>query len=184
MSEPTGSSVHSHLPHWLPPRTACFLTWHLAGSLPAVAVADVFTSEGAKFVAFDRVLDVAKTGPRWLERPDVAGTVCDALLTGEKNGFYHLGSWVIMPNHVHVLLFPRRRLSRIVSGIKVASAKEANRILGRTGAFWSRDYFDRWMRSSDDERRVMRYIENNPVKAGLCSQPGGWEFSSACERRG
>jgi putative transposase len=176
--------VHSHLPHWLPPHSACFLTWHLAGSLPADCVADVFTSEGAKFVAFDRVLDVGATGPRWLERADVASAVIDSLRIGERKGFYQLGSWVLMPNHIHLLLMPRIRLSRVVSGIKVTSAISANRILGRTGTFWGRDYFDRWMRNADDVGRVARYIENNPVKAGLCREPASWEFSSAYAKRG
>jgi putative transposase len=92
---------------------------------------------------------------------------------------YELGSWVIMPSHVHVLRCPTVDIVRIVSGIKVASAKAANRLLGRTGAFWSRDYFYRRIRNSIEEQRVIRYIENNPVKADLCIKPESWQFSSA-----
>jgi REP element-mobilizing transposase RayT len=98
-------------------------------------------------------------------------------------GFYEIGSWVVMPNHIHALLCPLRDLSSVVSGIKVASAKEANRLLGRTGPFWSRDYFDRWMRNSAEEKRVIRYIENNPVRAGLCREAEDWPYSSATARR-
>lgn len=88
-----------------------------------------------------------------------------------------------MPNHVHVLLNPSLELSRVVSGIRVGSAKEANRLMGRTGAFWNRDYFDRWIRGSVQEKRVVRYIENNPVQAGLCTEVADWPFSSASAQR-
>ena len=107
----------------------------------------------------------------------------EALLAGEKKNFYQLGFWVVMPNHVHILLMPRVSLTWIVSGIKVASATGANRILGRTGKFWCRDYFDRWMRNSADIARVTRYIENNPVKAGFCKEPGDYRFSSSSAKQ-
>ena len=173
---------HCHLPHWHRPGAASFLTWRLAGSLPGIKRATEYTSEGAKFVAFDRLLDAKKEGPQWLGRRDVAEAVIRSLLEGQCRGLYELGSWVLMPNHVHVLLFPLAEVPRVVSGIKRASATEANRLLGRTGAFWSRDYFDRWVRGREQEQRIARYIENNPVKAGLCSSISDWPFSSAHER--
>jgi len=142
-------------------------------------VANLWTTDGAKFVAFDKVLDARATGPQWLIQPEVAHAVIGVLLTGQSKGFYDLGSWVVMPNHVHVLLCPQVELPRVVRGIKVASAKEANRLLGRTGSFWGRDYSDRWVRDSAEEHRVVRYIENNPVKAGLCRDATAWPFSSA-----
>jgi hypothetical protein len=84
---------------------ACFLTWRLAGSLPLQRVTDVWTTEGAKFLAFDRVLDARATGPQWLIRPDIARAVIDVLFQGQDKGFYELGSWLVIPNRVHVLLF-------------------------------------------------------------------------------
>lgn len=147
-----------------------------------VKLADVWTSEGAKFVAFDRLLDARAAGPRWLSRPDVAEAVISVLFAGQGKGLYELGSWVVMPNHVHVLLFPLVALSRTVLGIKTASARAANRVLGRTGAFWARDYFDRWVRDRDEEQRIVRYIENNHVKAGLCGSASEWVYSSARQR--
>jgi REP element-mobilizing transposase RayT len=172
-------TTHSHLAHWKRPTAACFLTWRLAGSLSVQRIADVWTTEGAKFLAFDRVLDARATGPQWLILPDVARAVADSSIVGEQKGFYELGSWVIMPNHVHLIIYPLVDLSRVVWGIKVASAKEVNRLLRRAGTFWSRDYFDRWIRDSAEEQRIVRYIENNPVKAGLCIEAGAWPFSSA-----
>jgi REP element-mobilizing transposase RayT len=170
---------HSHLPHWKRPGTPCFLTWRLADSLPAEHIAEIWTSEGAKFEAFDRLLDARATGPHWLSRDDIARAVIDVLFAGQLKGFYELGSWVVMPNHVHALLNPLVDLARIVSGIKVTSAKQANRLLSRTGPFWSRDYFDRNVRNSAEESRIVGYIEKNPVKAGLCSEVYEWPYSSA-----
>jgi REP element-mobilizing transposase RayT len=167
-----------HLPHFKRPGFSSFLTWRLEGSLPVARVADLWTTEGAKFVASDRLLDARATGPQWLSRPDIAHIVIEVLFAGQRKDFYELGSWVVMPNHVHVLLFPLVDLSRIVSGIKVTSAKEANRMLNRTGAFWSKDYYDRCVRDSTEERRIVRYIENNPVKAGLCHDPAEWPFGT------
>jgi hypothetical protein len=96
----------------------CFVTWRLAGSLPVNRVAEVWTTEGAKFAAFDRLLDARATGPQSLIRPDVAKAVASILFEGQALGFYELGSLVVMPNHVHVLLLPLIDLSRVVSGIK------------------------------------------------------------------
>ena len=145
-------------------------------------MADRYTTEGAKFAAVDRLLDEDASGPKWLRRADLAEAAIRVLYDGQANGFYELISWVIMPNHVHLLIYPRKDLSQIVWGIKRQTARAANRILKRTGAFWERDYFDRWMRDSDGEQRVIRYIENNPVKAGLCSSIHDWPYSSARQR--
>ena len=45
--------------------------------------------------------------------------------------------------------------------------------------FWMEEYFDRYVRNADHFRNTVNYIENNPVKAGLCSKPSDWPFSSA-----
>jgi REP element-mobilizing transposase RayT len=68
----------------------------------------VWTSDGLKFVELDQLLDAVSTRPSWLERPDVAGVVANALLKGERESKYELGAWVLMPNHVHAALSPVR----------------------------------------------------------------------------
>jgi putative DNA methylase len=89
-----------------------------------------------------------------------------------------------MPNHIHVLLRPRpgHKLETIVHSLKSYTALEANKVLGREGQFWMREVFDRYIRDQEHFARTFRYIENNPVKAGLCARPEDWEFSSACKR--
>ena len=172
---------HRRLEHSFRDGSAYFLTWRLEGSLPIARVAEFFTIDGPKFVELDRLLDAAPTGPRWLERPEIASIVVDALMKGEQESKYELGAWVLMPNHVHAALRPLGEdLASTVRYIKGSSTREANRLLNRTGLkFWAKDYFDRRIRDWDHEGRVTRYIENNPVKAGLCGAVTDWPWSSA-----
>jgi len=136
---------------------------------------------GRSFVALDRALDRADVGPTWLRHPRVARSVVRCLRYGaEKLNFYKLYAFVVMPNHVHVLLEPKVPLARITHGIKGVSARLANRILGRSGRpFWQDESFDRWLRDEAEFRRTVRYIENNPVRAGLVQNPEDWPWSSA-----
>jgi hypothetical protein len=66
---------------------------------------------------------------------------------------------------------------------KSFTAHEANRILDRKGRFWFPEPFDRYIRNHEHFKKTIRYIEGNPVKAGLCEKPSDWRFSSAhlCE---
>ena len=122
-------------------------------------------------------------GSSLLNNQEVAGMVQDSLLKFDGVR-YQLFAWVVMPNHVHSLMsrFEGYELKNIVHSLKSYSAHEANKILGRSGQFWMEDYFDRYMRNEEHFRRTVRYIENNPVKAGLCSIPAEWPFSSASFR--
>jgi len=128
----------------------------------------------------ERYLDQG-TGACHLRRPDIADMVSDALgyFHGEQ---YVLGDWVVMPNHVHLILWPMPNftLSEILKGRKQYTAKEANRILGRTGkSFWQVESFDHWIRSDEEKSRMRRYIRANPVKAGLCASAEQWRWGSA-----
>ncbi len=62
---------------------------------------------------------------------------------------------------------------------KSYTAHEANRILNRNGQLWMKEYFDRYIRNAEHYRNTVRHIESNPVRAGLCSKPAEWPFSSA-----
>jgi len=178
---------HNRLEHPFRDGSAYFVTWRLEGSLPVAGITEFLTSDGPKFVAFDQLLDAVSTGPRWLERPDVAPIVMNALLKGHRESMYELGAWVAMPNHAHAALRPigDHDLASTVRRIKGSSAREANRLLNRSSSrFWSKDYFDRRIRDGDHRGRVARYIENNPVNAGLCGDIRDWPWSSAHEKRG
>ncbi len=94
---------------------------------------------------------------------------------------YRLIAWVIMTNHIHALAMPFENieLREITHSIKSYTAHEANKLLNRKGQFWQHESFDRYVRNRKHFLNVIEYIENNPVKAGLCEKPEDWKFSSA-----
>ena len=118
-----------------------------------------------------------------LSRPEAAALARDALrhFDGDR---YHLHGWVVMPNHVHVLATLRgdNTLSGVVHAWKSYTAHQQNQIGGRSGTFWSADYFDRFMRDEAHFAATLDYIHWNPVKAGLCAEPGDWQWSSYPEQ--
>jgi len=124
-------------------------------------------------------------GPTWLADPQVAGVVEDALQFFDSRR-YRLHAWVVMPNHVHVVITPHAdvSVSGIVSSSKSFTAKRANALLERQGAFWQEDYFDRFIRDERHFEAALHYVEANPVVAGLCAMPEDWMFSSARHRHG
>jgi REP element-mobilizing transposase RayT len=113
--------------------------------------------------------------------PSVADGVTELILKGEKElGYFSLHAFVVMPNHVHLLMNPKRALCRIMNGIKGSTANAANEILGRTGKpFWQDESFDHWVRTEKEFGNIFRYIEWNPVSAGLARRPEDWVWSSA-----
>ena len=136
---------------------------------------------GREFVGMDRELDKAATGPRWLGDERVAQCVADTLKFGERQlGLDDLEAWVLMINHVHILIEPKVPLQRITKSIKSFSARQANAILQRTGQpFWQEESYDRWVRGPRETGKIVRYIEQNPVTVGLVEIAEDWRWSSA-----
>ncbi len=169
------------LPHLYPEGRWLFLTWHLHGALRTSQVAPPRkATAGEAFVLMDRILDRAQTGPMFLKQDEIAEIVADALRFGHEQGRYELGPFAIMPNHVHVLLFPKTPVNALMKSLKGYTAREANRILDRTGTpFWQKESYDHWVRNQDEWKKIAAYIENNPVKAGLVSRPQDFRWSSA-----
>ena len=119
-------------------------------------------------------------GEALLAIPQVAEIVQNKFIVGHP-AMYTLIEWCVMPNHVHVMvkLAPGSHLSEIIRIWKGGSSIEINRLLGRSGALWQREYYDRFVRDMDHYHDCRAYIRNNPVKAGLCAIPEDWCFSSA-----
>jgi REP element-mobilizing transposase RayT len=92
----------------------------------------------------DRYLDTTDVGPMFLRQEEVLAAVVESLHRGVGLGHYLLGAWTIMSNHVHVLLLPKMATpSRMLQSFKGSSAREANRILRRTGErFWQAESYD------------------------------------------
>ena len=119
--------------------------------------------------------------PIGLRTPRVAQLVAEAIEFGDKSlRHYDLFAYVVMSNHVHVLLLPLVDVPRITKSLKGATARKANRILGRSGRpFWHHESFDHWVRNDFECRRISGYIEANPVMAGLVARGQDWPWSSA-----
>jgi REP element-mobilizing transposase RayT len=168
-----------HLPHLHAVGQPMFITWRLQGSLPAGRSFPKIADSGKAFVAVDRVLDTATTGPLYLRMPEIAGTVQEAILYRDQRE-YHLHAHVIMPNHVHLLVTPLHDVSKMMHSLKGFTARECNRILGFTGrTFWQNESYDRLVRTPTEFDRIVNYIEMNPVKAGLAMTPEEFRWSSA-----
>lgn len=176
------SFYRRRLPHWQPSGRALFLTWHLYGSLPRNRFPPPGSpSAGKSFVWMDRYLDRASVGPTWLHKEEIAQLVLRSFHYAECSlGFSDLHAWVIMSNHVHLLISPHVKPARLLQSVKGYTAREANRILQRTGQpFWQSESFDHWIRDEQQFKRVRSYIETNPVCAGLVTHPDQYRWSSA-----
>ena len=170
------------LPHFHPNGSYVFLTWRLWGSLPrGTEKSALHLTPGQAYAAADHSLDRLASGPLWLKDRRVGNLVSHAVLSGaDERRFYELRAWVVMPNHVHLLILPLVPVPRLMRWLKGSTARGANQILGRTGQpFWQDESFDHYLRAASDVNRTVAYIEQNPVSAGLVCSAGQWPWSSA-----
>jgi putative transposase len=195
------------LPHLQPPGATLFVTFRLANSVPMIVqrkllaetkrlgaiyatIAD--TEERLSFVSqeqrrlfgkWDSALHTLQCGPTWLRDPRIAGLIVESLHYRDKQ-VYTLGTFCIMPNHVHVVFTPLRKpdgsyhgIAAIMHSLKRHTARQANLILGRTGIFWQHESYDHVVRSAVEGRRILTYVLNNPVKARLVQDWDQWPWS-------
>jgi REP element-mobilizing transposase RayT len=172
-----------YLPHFDSPDAQQYLTYRLADSLPAER-----RGEWEAFMALEDDLEKQRKLEGYLDLGHGACHLRDARVAELVQGNlwhhdgvkYRLLAWVVMPNHVHALIEVWQvPLGKILQGWKGYTSKQANKILGREGTFWEDDYFDRYIRDEEHLRRVVHYIENNPVKARLVRSAADWPWSSA-----
>jgi REP element-mobilizing transposase RayT len=175
-----------YLPHFDAEGFTQFVTFRLADSLPSTIFESLKFKLKTKQIneieyhwEVEKALDVGR-GPIFLKDLRIAAMVAEAILkfAGQR---FELHAWVIMLNRVHLLFTPIQphSVSEIVHSIKSYTANEANKILNSKGRFWSPDYFDRFIRGKEHFGRAKKYIDNNPVKAGLCKIPEEWPWGSA-----
>ncbi|HEV2435487.1 MAG TPA: transposase [Verrucomicrobiae bacterium] len=199
---PLQSGIHTrgYLPHVKREGASYFVTFRLTDSLPKEVLLR-FEHERAGALCrlpakapleaveevhhdlqrkIERFLDQG-AGACYLRRPEIADMIAESLqhFHGKQ---YLLGDWVVMPNHVHLVLWPMPAftLSEILKSRKCHTARRANLILGRTGeTFWQRESYDHWIRHDEEKAGICRYTRMNPVKAGLCQTPEEWKWNSA-----
>jgi REP element-mobilizing transposase RayT len=172
-----------HLPHFDSPGAQQYITYRLADSLPGEC-----RGEWEAILAIEDDLEKQRRLEHYLDLGRGACHLRDSRVAELVQGaFWHydgvryrLLAWVVMPNHIHALIEVwQTPLGKILKDWKSWTAKEANKVLGREGTFWEDDYFDRYIRDEDHFQRVVRYIENNPVKASLVRMAAEWPWSSA-----
>jgi REP element-mobilizing transposase RayT len=204
---PLRSGVHSRgfLPHVKREGAAYFVTFRLADSLPTEVLRGFEAHKAERLRRLSQLPQGSQPGDdsedetnrefrrqveRYLDqghgachlrRPDVAELVASALqyFDGER---YLLDDWVVMPNHVHAVLWPMPNplLGEILKSWKQYTSRRARLLVGLGGErFWQVESYDHWIRSDDEQARICRYIRSNPVTARLCAQPEDWRWSSA-----
>jgi len=190
-----------YLPHCDHPGLLQSITYRLADSLPASAlerlIAELQTlpegrRDGERRKRIEDWLD-AGHGCCLLREPEAAACVVEnwRQFAGER---YDLIAWVVMPNHVHLLIrtYEGVSLGKIVQSWKSYTGRRVRAIMeeGRAGArrsqagVWMPEYWDRYIRDEAHFEAVVRYIHHNPVKAGLVDRPTNWPWSSAREFAG
>ena len=192
------------LPHIQPRGAILFVNYRLAFSLPKAIIEELksgkeeFEKKISKlsdklkmlnrynfykkqFDILDNFLNKYKKSPQWLAIDKIADIVQDSIFWGDEKE-YELICFCIMPNHVHTLIKPLLNsnnksypLSEIMRKHKSFTANQANGILSRTGSFWAKGYYDYYIRSKNGLHRIIFYILNNPVKAGLVKDYKDWK---------
>ena len=189
------------------------VSFHLGDSLPSFALERMQAEVGllpetqrakAKYQKIAQLQDTG-FGSCLLAEPACAEILEKSLHFGDGSR-YRLLSWVVMPNHVHVLIeqLPHWPLWKVVQGWKRHSAREIGKLLDvglpsatrRSGSpsgpgrrlvvgkptnsgIWQRDYWDRFIRDDEHLAAVIHYIEQNPVAAGLVGSAEQWRWGSA-----
>lgn len=194
------------LPHQQPAGCDLFITFRLNFSLPQEVINSLFsyknnlekelmkkndiTLEDKKliiykkaFANYDSMLANYVKSPVDLTKQELAESLMNSLLEN-NNVLYHLHAFVIMQNHVHLLLKVAENelgvmysLAYIMKHIKGSSARKLNMILGRQGRLWLREYYDHVVRNEVEFVNIINYIRMNPVKAGLVTNPIDWKWT-------
>ena len=165
-----GIHTRGYLPHLKAEGGIYFVTFRLADSLPQSALDELERSKPeTRSKQIETYLD-AGHGECYLRNPEIAQMVIQALkqFEGER---YVLHDWVVMPNHVHLVIEPRgaHALSDILHSLKSYTTSEANRCLDRHGAFWQHESYDRLIRGQEEFDRCVQYVRDNPVRANLAT---------------
>lgn len=181
-----GWHARGYLPHCDKPGLIQMVTFRLDDAMPVVRrheweALHAIEDERERRTQLEAYLDRGH-GACHLKSPAIAQIVEDALLFHDAQR-YRLCAWVVMPNHVHVLFEEWSvPMEKVLYTWKRFTATQANRRLRLEGRLWQAEYWDRYMRDEEHFNKARRYIEANPVKAGLCKTPKEWPWSSANSR--
>jgi len=153
-----------------------------------------YLDEWRAFSRWDEALDRSAESPDWLSQPEIAEIVSEALHYRDGK-VYDLLAYCIMPNHVHFVgrianpAYMDRignpaykdekppALQSIMQSLKRHTARQANILLGRQGTFWQEENYDHVARDNEELNRIIQYVLNNPVKAGMVENWEDWRWT-------
>ena len=157
-----------NLPHWDQDGVIQFITFRLKDSLPASKLEELTELR----------TEISETDPFELEKIDywlnqgigecllkyekVQEIIIDALNYYDGKRF-DLFDYVIMPNHVHLIVIPYDDPDKIFQDFKRYTARQINKLLNRKGELWQAEIFDRIIRSIKDYNERAEYIRQNPT---------------------
>jgi REP element-mobilizing transposase RayT len=140
---------------------------------------------------WEKVIERGSKNARWLADPRIASLVAESIHYRDGKD-YDLVAYTIMPNHIHIVygigqydLLERphdagplsgKQVSGIMMSMKRHTAAEANKLLGRTGPFWQDESYDHVVRDTEELARIIEYVLDNPVKAGLVDSRRDWKW--------
>lgn len=179
--------IHSrgYLPH-IEGADIQMLTYRLADAVPqsVLQLLSKSLTEQQKRELTETTLD-AGYGNCWLARPDIAQIVIENW-QHFHNKNYSIIAYVVMPNHVHILIrvFSDQLISHVVHKWKSYTAKQILTTLNTSGEIaqtpiWQAEYWDRYSRHQNHLDAAINYIHQNPVKAGLVKNAEDWPWSTA-----
>ncbi len=141
------------------------------------------------FMEFDSLMNKYQNNCSWLSDDRIALIVKEALHYRDKK-VYDLIAYTIMSNHVHLVFIPffkkisaeskykeKYPLGGIMGSLKRHTAKEANKILNREGAFWQHESYDHIIRNNDKLYKIVEYVLNNPVKVGIAKDKNKYKWN-------
>jgi len=156
---------YKHLPHFDMQGYYQFITFRVNdstdGFLKKLSQQDISNSK--KQFEIDEYLDNSQKGAYFYN--ELLSTMNDFLKSRDKS-LYELISFVVMPNHVHLLIKPLDTLAVVIQKIKGSSAKIINDMMNRSGKFWANNYYDKAIRDEKHFNTVYNYIKSNPLKLG------------------
>jgi REP element-mobilizing transposase RayT len=201
----SGIHTRGYLPHVKREGASYFVTFRLADSLPKEVLLRFECERAERLRRLDELArrgescndsaeDIARdfrrrverfldrgAGSCHLRRPEIADLVAGAMRHFHESR-YLLREWVVMPNHVHAVVWPmpNHLLGDILKSWKQYTSRRAKVLLALgEEPFWQPESYDHWIRNDDEKARISRYVRNNPVTARLCACPENWRWSSA-----
>ncbi|MBQ3349564.1 MAG: transposase [Thermoguttaceae bacterium] len=199
------------VPHWDYSEATQHISFRLSDSLPQNQL-ERFKKQVEEYPPLLRSTYLHREIEDWIHQgagscilsiPELAQCVIDTLNQSNEK-CYHLYQWVVMPNHIHVLIneFPQNPLGDVVKSWKHYTSMSFDKILHNLkssnryrngyieniintfhGNYWIVDYWDVMIQSNRQFRIVSKYIANNPVKAGLVDKPEDYPWSSSYRPR-